>query len=91
MRYVSLSIVLAASLSGCATGPAVNWKEWRDSVTITYKASADIPDRANGASLEVWQDHPTYILYGKDGAAIKMPSNVGKGLRRLPDGTVVLE
>lgn len=69
-----MKYLLCLLLAGCSVTP-IDMSEY----TITYRASADVPDRHNGASLERWADHPTYILFHKDGAVIRMPDGVKGG------------
>lgn len=93
------ALIVAALLAGCATyrpGPSSPDSpiDMRD-VTITCKASADEPDRQNGCSWEYWADHPTYILFGKDGSTIKLPEAgaavPAREMVRKQDGTVELK
>lgn len=84
------AIALAAALSGCAiqtNPPAFDTK----AVTITCKPMVNVEAPYN-CSWEYWADHPTYILYGKDGAAVRMPDSIPARVMVLqPDGSVILK
>ena len=65
-------------------------------ITIVYKSrGGEHPGEVqtglhNNASWEYWADHPTYILFGKNGSTIKMPKTASNGMEKVGD-TVYLK